>query len=298
MSGNEIRLPNGYPWTAQQFLDHYLNPPASGTPAPVPVDMSWYMSEEPGRYYHPGMFKIIEDVIKRRDLAPDTYNLLDFVPNGNIEDPSLRAGISHYTKDMSSADYRTRALVFGSESARISGQVVVNQDGSKTFKGIEIRPFNTDFNFGPKGGGLLFEEARARAKQLYDPQSRGVSYDIPFVGAGRTYDAFSDSQLTAAVRRESRSPGSSRPWLLPSVTTAPTPAVDEYRRFLDQTNGKPAAPPNQVSSDTSVRRLTRRYGDNASAPIPDASAPAAPFVCPVLDTPPTVFPIGSLGWLA
>jgi len=99
MSGNEVRLANGQLWTAQQFLDHYLEPSASGIPgppAPVPVDMSWCMGQGPGRYYHPGMFPIIDRLVARHDLAPGTYNLLDFVPSK--KDPSLTAGISHYTR--------------------------------------------------------------------------------------------------------------------------------------------------------------------------------------------------------
>ena len=123
MAEDKIRLTNGYPWTAQRFLDHYFEPSASGTPTPVagppapaPVDMSWYMSEGPGRYYHPGMFPIIDRLIKRRDLRPGRHDLLDFVPNKNKKDPSLTAGISHYTRNMSSEDYHTRALVFGNET--------------------------------------------------------------------------------------------------------------------------------------------------------------------------------------
>ena len=32
MSGNEVRLTNGQPWTRQQFLDHFFEPSASGSP--------------------------------------------------------------------------------------------------------------------------------------------------------------------------------------------------------------------------------------------------------------------------
>src|SRR5258707_14317280 len=154
MAENEVRLTNGRRWTAQQFVDHYFEPTASGTPAPVTgppspvdVDRGWYMGEGPGRYYHPGMFPIINRLIERHDLAPGTYNLLDFVPNKDKRDSSLTATVSNYTTDMRSTDYPLRALVFGSESARISGQVVVNRDGSKTFKQIEIRPLDTNFDF-------------------------------------------------------------------------------------------------------------------------------------------------------
>jgi hypothetical protein len=52
-------------------------------------------------------------------------------------DPSAKAGITHYLTDPASSDYKTRALVFGEESARISGHVVVNPDGTKTFERVE-----------------------------------------------------------------------------------------------------------------------------------------------------------------
>jgi hypothetical protein len=151
MSGNQVRLTNRQSW--EQFLNHYFTStasgprtPVAGPPASVNVDKSWYMGEGPGRYYHPGMFPIIESVIDRRDLAPGTYDLWQLAPN-NKEDPSVKASISHYVRDVKSQDWRTRAFVFGNESGRISGRVSVGQDGSKTFHDIEIRPLDTKFNF-------------------------------------------------------------------------------------------------------------------------------------------------------
>jgi len=88
------------------------------------------MDEGPGRYYHPGMFPIMTQISDERNLSPGTYDLRDFVPNRNEKDPSLTAAFSNYTTDVRSADYALRAFVFGNESAKISGQVEVNPDGS------------------------------------------------------------------------------------------------------------------------------------------------------------------------
>jgi len=100
MAGNEVRLANGQRWSAQQFVDHYFEPSASGTPtpvagrpAPVDVDRSWYMDEGPGRYYHPGMFPIMRQILDNRNLASGTYDLRDFVPNRDENDPSLTANV-------------------------------------------------------------------------------------------------------------------------------------------------------------------------------------------------------------
>jgi len=210
------------------------------------------MSEGPGKYYHPGMFPIINTLIERRDLAPGTYDLLDFVPNRDKRDPSLTAKLSNYTTDMRSADYLQRALVFGSESARITGKVEVNPDGSKTFKQIEIRPWDTNFDFqhGPwwKNPGL--ETGREIARRAYDPENQGLSYDIqyrgpgPEPGAGRIYDPFSDSQLNAALRKEFIYPGSSPTGLLPSITGKPPLPFDEaHRQYLDQASGAQSRSP-------------------------------------------------------
>jgi len=181
MAENEVRLTNGRRWTAQQFVDHYFKPTASGTPtpvtgppSPVDVDRAWYMSEGPGKYYHPGMFPIINTLIERRDLAPGTYDLLDFVPNRDKRDPSLTAKLSNYTTDMRSADYLQRALVFGSESARITGKVEVNPDGSKTFKQIEIRPWETQISISSMALGGRIRGLRLDGRSQEEPTIRKI----------------------------------------------------------------------------------------------------------------------------
>jgi hypothetical protein len=237
MSGNQVRLANGERWTKEQFLDHFFKPtasgmatPVAGPPAPVVVDKSWYMGEGPGRYYHPGMFPIIRDTINRRDLAPGAYDLWQLAPGGE-KDNSVKASISHYFKDPNSEDFKTRAFVFGNESARISGQVNVNQDGSKTFNGVEIRPFNTNFDFEHNTWNPLIELPRELARLKYDPESLGVRYDIqfPIQRRGRVYYPFTDSQLNAAMDDPDGAPSG----LLPSVTAAPPSYIETYRQYLD-----------------------------------------------------------------
>jgi hypothetical protein len=236
MAESTVRLINGSRWTSRDFLDHYFKPTASGVPAPVAgppepvdVDRSWYMGDEgPGRYYHPGMFPIINQIMANRNLAPGSYNLQDFVPNRNEKDPLLAAGLSNYTTDMHSGDHWLRSLVFGNESARISGQVMVNPDGSKTFKQIEIRPLDTNFDFDHNTNNMLLEGAREIARRVYDPDSLGASYNIQYRGPGPDNGS----------GREFVRPGSGPPGLLPSVTgKPPLPYVDEHRQYLDQVNG-------------------------------------------------------------
>ena len=258
MSGNGVKLTNGQRWAAQEFIDHYFQPSGSGTPvpvagppSPVSVDMSWYMSDGPGRFYHPGMFPIIASIAKNGSLTPGTYNLLDFVPNRNANDSSLAAKISNYTTRPLSEDYKTRALVFGDESARISGQVVVKPDGSKTFEKVEIKPWDTNFDFHHNNRGLHVELPRRIAREIYDPENQGATYNIeyrgygrlgepgPDRGIGRVYHPFTDSQLKSALRN----PGEAPAGLLPSFTAAPPPAIDEHLRYLDRANNIKAQTP-------------------------------------------------------
>jgi hypothetical protein len=173
MAGNEVRLKDGQRWSAQDFVDHYMTPTASGMPTPVAgppqpvdVDMSWYMGEGPGRYYHPGMFPIMHEIIDNRSLAPGVYELEKLATDKD----AVKARTSNYRRDMQSADYPMRALVFGSESAKISGQVIVNKDGTKTFKNVEIRPFDTDFDFEHNTWNPLIEAAREVGSRKYAPE--------------------------------------------------------------------------------------------------------------------------------
>jgi len=275
MSGNEVRLTNGQRWTRQQFLDHFFEPSASGTltpiagpPAPVDVDRSWYMDEGPGRFYHPGMFPIVNDLVNRRNLAPGTYDFWKLAPAGK-NDPSILASLSNYFKNMGSDDYLTRAFVFGNESARISGRVTVNQDGSKTFHGIEIRPLDTNFDFEPNTNNRLIEIPRALARQHYDPAKLGTRYEIqyrgpgPDNGTGRLYDPFTDAQLNRALQKEFVRPGSGPPWLLPSMTgKAPLPYADEQIRYLDQTD-----PANSKAMSTAGNATAPAVGSPANQPF-------------------------------
>jgi len=265
MARDKVRLRNGQHWSAQDFVDHYKKPTASGTPTPiagppqpVDVDMSWYMGEGPGRYYHPGMFPIIHQIIDSRSMAPGVYELEKLASDKN----SLKAQMSNYGLDVRSGDYPLRALVFGNESARISGQVIVNKDGSKTFKKIEIKPFDSNFDFDHNTRDPFLESAREAGRLKYDAENHGRSYEIQYRGngnfdepysdrgIGRIYHPFTAPQLTAALRKEFVYPGSSPPGLLPSFTAAPPPAIKAHLQYLDQTiagqsraNGASAAPP-------------------------------------------------------
>jgi hypothetical protein len=294
MTETTVRLTNGQRWTAQQFVSHYLKRDPSGKPpAAVDVDRSWYMDDGPGRYYHPGMFPIINQIADNRNLGPGTYDLAALAKN----DDDLKARISHYKTDLSSADHRLRALVFGNESAKIVGQVAVNQDGSKMFKQVEIRPFDTNFDFEHNTLNLPLEIFRYIAKKNYDPEKRGVSYGIqyrgpgPNFGNGRIYDPFTESQLNSALRREFVYPHSAPPWLLSSVTgKPPVPFADEYRQYLEQASGddthgpgwsagapasRSISPANQILSGSGIASwVAGLAGVDAANPMQPAPQPA------------------------
>jgi hypothetical protein len=284
MADNKVKLTNGHRWTAQQFVDHYRSAEISGTPVPVgdapgpvPVDMSWYMGEGPGRFYHPGMFKVISRIAGNRKLAPGTHDLEKLADTKD----DLKASISHYVTAPWSSDYALRALVFGNESAKIEGKVVVNPDGSKRFERVEIRPHQTGFDFWPKNGNKALEAARAQAKRYYDPEDRGVGYDISITGTGRVYDPFTDAELNAAVHGW----GSKPPGLLPSATQhRPLPYVDEHRQYLDYVKGLPAPMPQvgrapEVFGGSSVPHLSRRY-HNSPTSVPGPSVPIRASMLP------------------
>lgn len=138
--------------------------------------------------------------------------------------------------------------MFGDESARISGHVVVRPDGTKTFEKVEIKPWDTNFDFHNNNAGAHIELPRRIAREVYDPENQGVSYNIEYRGhgrldepgadrgIGRIYHPFTDAQLGAARRKEFAYPGSMSPGLLPSFTAAPPPAIKEHLQYLDRAN--------------------------------------------------------------
>ena len=208
------------------------------------------MAEGPGRYYHPGMFPIINWILNNRSLAPGTYDLATLAK----QDSDIKAHISNYDRDVRSPDYLLRANVFGNEGAKISGRVVVGRDGSKTFRQIEVQPMDTNFDFQHNTWGLALEPAREVARRIYDPENKGISYDIQYrgpseapgqyrgpseaLGKGRVCDTFTDSQLDGALRKAAVYPDRMPAGLLSSVTGKPElPFVDEHQRYLDQVNG-------------------------------------------------------------
>jgi len=164
--------------------------------------------------------------------------------------------------------------VFGSESARISGQAVVNPDGSKTFKGVEIRPLDTNFDFEHNTLNPLIEVPRWLARQKYDPENHGVKYDIqyrgpgPDRGTGRIYDPFTDSQLNAALRKEFVYPRSGPAGLLPSITgQPPLPYTSEQLQYLEQANGNNPQASASGAGGAPVRAVSpanRNYSGNVS----------------------------------
>jgi len=283
MTESTVRLTNGQRWTQKKFLDHYIGSTVSGTPTPVgdvptpvDVDKSWYMAEGPGRYYHPGMFPIINWILNNRSLAPGTYDLATLAKR----DSDIKARISNYDRDVRSPDYLLRANVFGNESAKISGRVIVGRDGSKTFRQIEVQPMDTNFDFQHNTWGLALEPAREVARRIYDPENKGISYDIQYrgpseapgqyrgpseaLGKGRVYDTFTDSQLNGALRKAAVYPDRMPAGLLSSVTGKPElPFVDEHRRYLNQASG--GQPP---ASAANAGTFAARFPSPASGILP------------------------------
>jgi len=55
------------------------------------------------------MFPIVNDLINRRNLAPGTYDLWQLALAGG-KDPSIKASLSNYFKDVGAEDYLTRKI--------------------------------------------------------------------------------------------------------------------------------------------------------------------------------------------
>jgi hypothetical protein len=205
------------------------------------------------------MFPIINQIINDRNLDPGSYDLAKLANN----EDALKARISHYTTDIGSADYLLRALVFGNESAKIFGQVAVNQDWAKTFRQIEIKPYDTNFDFEHKTANRWLEAAREIARRFYDPENQGTSFKIQYGRTGRTgriYEPFTDAQFNTALRNEADNPGSGPSGLLPSVTDAPPPYIKEYLQYLNQMNGGTSQAPVSGTGAPVVRFVSPSNG--------------------------------------
>jgi hypothetical protein len=136
-----------------------------------------------------------------------------------------------------------RSFVFGNESGRISGSVTVTPDGSKVFKGVEIKPLDTNFDFDHNTWNIPLEVVREYFRRKYDPNKYGTSYDIQYRGAdgeqarGRVYAPFTGENLNEALQMERVPYG-----LLPSITgETPLPYVRQYSQYREKIDGERGA---------------------------------------------------------
>ncbi len=139
------------------------------------------------------MFKAVRDALSRY-LRPGTYSLDDLYPEDD-----LKVSIQHYLLDNLSRDWLSRARIYGGESARISGSVDVDQNGNRTFRNVEIRPYDSDFQFGRSNKPFGFQSIANFWRDHIDPYGTGRDFDLNCRGTGKVHHPFSDEDLARAL---------------------------------------------------------------------------------------------------
>ncbi|CUX57608.1 hypothetical protein AGR8A_pTi10150 [Agrobacterium fabrum str. J-07] len=161
----------------------------------ISVGLQAFMQDGPGRYIKPNNFSIVSaffnDTIQ---LADGSYSLEALMNLNGFEGKSSAASIRTYPIDVTSADYDTRAFVWGTTGYSISNAIFSVQNGVRTIQSMEIVAGQENFDF---TGGPGTSYINSILSEVVDPMKIGLTFFVNFVGQGSIFENYSASDYTS-----------------------------------------------------------------------------------------------------
>ncbi|QMT36029.1 calcium-binding protein [Neisseria wadsworthii] len=213
--------------TVDRVLSHYLwnsptppscgdmksrmNRPNNSDREALKIDAVDYMKNGGGRFASAADFGMFQKFFDKSGLAAkeytfeeignEIYGALKFADLQKTEfSKGFNTDISQYIKGIKSADYDTRAFIFGSTKVSVTEEdlgklkFVVKEDGSKEIQNLRITPNDSQENFDFKGGSskpgfwskaekMVVDAANGAFSTIIDP--KGIGRTVPFEFANK-----------------------------------------------------------------------------------------------------------------
>jgi len=241
----------------------------TGSGDSISVGLQAFMQDGPGRYIKPNNFSIVsaffDDTIP---LADGSYTLAALMGLGGFEGKSSTASIRTYPIDITSADYDTRAFVWGTTGYSIRDAVFTVQNGSRTIQSMEIVAEQENFDF---TGGPGTSYINSILSKIVDPMKVGLTFFVNFVGQGSIFEEYSASDYSTDADMFAN-------LLYPESVWKAYLAVFEGTQFVLDTTADPLR--GFIEDGRNVL-----YGDRTEDDLLDANAPAnnvGPDLLPVV----------------
>lgn len=166
------------------LVDESLIRGCSEIGAPVLVDANDFMVNGGGRFMSVARFNMVRRFLSGDDYSPlqagRSYTTSEIFSAYGIEN---KFGLEQYYYGLSDPDYMDRAFVFGSSEFKINddAKFVVNADGTREIKNIQVVPVDDNFDF-ESTDGLAAKFNEYYGPQL-DPSHIGRKVPIEFTGS-------------------------------------------------------------------------------------------------------------------
>jgi len=170
-------------WIRPEAIKATKTAPAITQGATIWIDSHEYMTTGAGRFATPEKFDLVRKFLNGDGIfSTGTYSPISINNNPNpllaLANPD--ATVYQYVMGMFDADYADRAYVSGTTSFRITGgDFIVNPDGSREVKNLEIRPLDDNFDY--VSDNPIAQVTNWLTKEQIDPSGIGREVTMKFI---------------------------------------------------------------------------------------------------------------------
>lgn len=149
----------------------------------ITLDQHEYMTIGPGRFATPEKFNLVNKFLDGNSTMPigitSLNNIIDPDNKYGFIDNDAKSTVYQYVMGTFDADYAERAYVHGTTGFKItSGDFVVNIDGSREIRNLEIKSMNDNFDY--DSINPIAQITNYLTKDQIDPSKIGRTVTIDF----------------------------------------------------------------------------------------------------------------------